>query len=132
MFFNAATFATAALATYAAATPAIVARTEPHPSSSNCGTTTIECCKDVGTATSLESSLKSVFVEHGLVSGLLVKLGLVSVVDLVLGVVAGVDVLGLTCTTVAVGGSCNAQQVCCENVAFNGLVNIGCTAIDIL
>ncbi|KAF7431242.1 hypothetical protein PC9H_006964 [Pleurotus ostreatus] len=133
MFFNAATFATVALATYAAATPAVVARTEPHPSSSNCGTTTIECCKDVGTATSLESPLKSAFIQHGLVSSLLVALGVVKVVDVVLGVVVDPNVvLGLTCSTVAVGGSCNAQQVCCENVAFNGLVNVGCTAIDIL
>lgn len=119
MFFNAATFATAALATYAAATPTIVARTEPHPSGNNCGTTTVECCKDVGTASSIESSLKSAFIQHGLVSGLLVALNVVKVVDVVLGVIVDPNVvLGLTCSTVAIGGSCNAQQVCCENVAF--------------
>ncbi|KAF9493835.1 hypothetical protein BDN71DRAFT_1508184 [Pleurotus eryngii] len=86
MFFNAAIFATAALATCAAAAPAVVARTEPHPSN---------------------NKLQHHHYRHNLVSGLLVALSVVKVVDVVLGVVVDPDVaLGLTCTTVAVRGSC--------------------------
>ncbi|TRM66679.1 fungal hydrophobin-domain-containing protein [Schizophyllum amplum] len=40
--------------------------------------------------------------------------------------------VGLGCTSVLGGGSCNSQIVCCENNSWHGLINIGCTPIDIL
>ncbi|KAG9227142.1 hypothetical protein CCMSSC00406_0004319 [Pleurotus cornucopiae] len=43
--------------------------------------------------------------------------------------------LGLQCSPVAnlIGGGpkCSGQTVCCENIKFKGLVNIGCTPINI-
>ncbi|KAF7416419.1 hypothetical protein PC9H_002685 [Pleurotus ostreatus] len=123
MFSKPAVLATTALATFAAATP-LVARTEP-----TCSSTEIKCCENVGTAAVVSSVLTPILASNGL-GTLLSLLGLNAVVALVFG---GVDVvLGLTCSGIDVGGSCNAQTVCCENVQFNGLINVGCVAIDIL
>ncbi|KAF4564681.1 hypothetical protein EYR40_010849 [Pleurotus pulmonarius] len=70
-------------------------------------------------ATELKSVLTPLFVSEGLISGLLVTLGLVDVLGITAGLVGSVNaVLGLTCSSIAIGGSCTAQQVCCENVVF--------------
>ncbi|TFK64404.1 fungal hydrophobin [Pluteus cervinus] len=43
--------------------------------------------------------------------------------------------VGINCTPVSVlgvgGNSCSAQPVCCTNNHFNGLVNVGCTPINV-
>ncbi|KAJ8497099.1 hypothetical protein ONZ45_g12192 [Pleurotus djamor] len=76
---------------------------------SQCTTGDIQCCNSV-------QSSKSDAV--GLILGLL-------------GVVLGaVEVLvGLNCSVL--GGSCNAQTVCCENNSFGGLIAIGCSPVNI-
>ncbi|KAF5322071.1 hypothetical protein D9619_001630 [Psilocybe cf. subviscida] len=43
--------------------------------------------------------------------------------------------IGLTCTSVALlsalGQQCSSQQVCCTNNSFNGVVALGCNAINL-
>ncbi|KAF5320996.1 hypothetical protein D9619_001643 [Psilocybe cf. subviscida] len=43
--------------------------------------------------------------------------------------------IGLTCSSVALlsalGQQCASQQVCCTNNSFNGLIALGCTAINL-
>ncbi|KAJ8519191.1 hypothetical protein ONZ45_g3847 [Pleurotus djamor] len=39
--------------------------------------------------------------------------------------------IALDCSPI-LGGGCGAQTVCCQNNEFHGLINIGCTPIDIL
>ncbi|KAF5320953.1 hypothetical protein D9619_001629 [Psilocybe cf. subviscida] len=43
--------------------------------------------------------------------------------------------IGLTCTSIAalsaLGQQCASQQVCCTNNSFNGLIALGCTAINL-
>ncbi|KAJ8508857.1 hypothetical protein ONZ45_g8907 [Pleurotus djamor] len=87
----------------------------------------------VGTAASLKNIIKPIIAGSGLISGLLVKLGVVDVLDVVLNVVGTVDVvLGANCVNLNVlGGSCSSQAVCCQNVQFNGLINVGCVAIGL-
>ncbi|KDQ22993.1 class I hydrophobin superfamily [Pleurotus ostreatus PC15] len=106
------------VATFAAATPAMLAR---GGGSSCAPSTSLKCCDHVGT-----------FSE---VSPYINPLELVGVIAALLGLVGGLFTsvtLALTCSGIDIGGSCNSQTVCCENVVFNGLVNVGCTAIDIL
>ncbi|KAG2032424.1 hypothetical protein BDR03DRAFT_970119 [Suillus americanus] len=45
--------------------------------------------------------------------------------------------VGLGCTPISVigtgdGASCLQQPVCCSNESYNGLVNIGCTPINLI
>ncbi|KAF4582600.1 hypothetical protein EYR40_002523 [Pleurotus pulmonarius] len=115
-------FTIALFATLAVATPTMVARTGGGGSS--CPTTDIKCCEHVGTYTEVENYLDP-DIKLGLIPALLGLLGLT--VGAVLDVV-----LGVTCSSISVGSSCSATTVCCENVVFNGLINVGCTAIDIL
>ncbi|KAF4565326.1 hypothetical protein EYR36_001896 [Pleurotus pulmonarius] len=124
MFSKPAVLATTALATFAAATP-LVARTEP-----TCSSTEIKCCENVGTAAVVSSVLTPILTSLPFIGLLLPILGLDKIVVALFGAVD--VVLGLTCSGIAIGGSCNAQTVCCENVQFNGLINVGCVAIDIL
>ncbi|KAF9039955.1 hydrophobin-319 [Panaeolus papilionaceus] len=59
--------------------------------------------------------------------------GVLGLLGVVLGPVS--SLIGTSCSPVnasGVGGnSCSAQPVCCNNVAFNGLVNVGCSPINI-
>ncbi|KAJ8473391.1 hypothetical protein ONZ45_g16312 [Pleurotus djamor] len=97
-----------------AATPALVARTEPTPPT--CGDVDIQCCQHVGPAATLTNVL-----------------GLASVLDVVLNVVGSVDVvIAAQCSSVQVlGGQCSAQTVCCQGTQFNGLINVGCVGVGL-
>ncbi|KDQ26260.1 putative class I hydrophobin superfamily [Pleurotus ostreatus PC15] len=98
----------AAIAAVATASP-LAARTDYK-----CNTGPVQCCN---TMKSHESS------EGNLVASLL-KLDISGITG----------ELGLQCSPVAnlIGGGPNSgQTVCCENTKFNGLVNIGCTPINI-
>ncbi|KAJ8516534.1 hypothetical protein ONZ45_g6168 [Pleurotus djamor] len=121
---------------FAAATPAFVARggpTLPPASSPTCGNTDIQCCQHVDTAANLTNILKPIIAASNPLYALLFKLGLASVLDVVLTVVGTVDVVvAAQCSTLSVlGGQCSAQSVCCQGTQFNGLINVGCTAIGI-
>ncbi|THH11957.1 hypothetical protein EW146_g7871 [Bondarzewia mesenterica] len=101
-----------------AATPApalkpILARQLP---ASQCNTGDLQCCNTVESASAPSAAT---------------LLGLLGIV------LQGVDVLvGLTCTPITViglgsGADCVQQPVCCENNNFNGLINIGCTPVNL-
>ncbi|KAH8103382.1 fungal hydrophobin [Cristinia sonorae] len=54
--------------------------------------------------------------------------GLLGLLGIVLGPVDGL--LGIQCSPILGGGSCNAHPVCCSgNTAAGGLINIGCLPI---
>ncbi|PPQ89208.1 hypothetical protein CVT25_001277 [Psilocybe cyanescens] len=83
--------------------------------SNQCNTGPVQCCNTV---------LQSGTTSTNLILGLL---------GIVLGPVTGL--LGLNCTPIGVlgigGNSCTAQPVCCTGNDFNGLVNIGCSPINL-
>ncbi|KAL4255119.1 Hydrophobin [Pleurotus pulmonarius] len=107
MFFQ--TTVVAALAALAAATPLAV-RTD-----SKCNTGTVHCCNTVSKESSYEKSK---------VAGLLA-----------LGALKGIaGEIYSDCSplvTILGASSCSAQTVCCDNNKFNGLVNVGCTPINV-
>ncbi|KAJ7673474.1 hypothetical protein B0H17DRAFT_1083120, partial [Mycena rosella] len=39
--------------------------------------------------------------------------------------------VGVTCSVQVVGGSCASQSACCVDNTFNGLVNLGCTNVNL-
>ncbi|KAL1670823.1 fruiting body protein SC1 [Schizophyllum commune] len=59
----------------------------------------------------------------------------------IVGALLGLDLgsltglAGVNCSPVSVigvgGNSCSTQTVCCEGTQFNGLVNVGCTPINV-
>ncbi|KIJ60366.1 hypothetical protein HYDPIDRAFT_117274 [Hydnomerulius pinastri MD-312] len=100
----------AALAAVATAAPnALVGRDQ-------CNTGSISCCNQTYSSTS--TSITS----------------LLGLLGIVLGPVEGL--LGLGCSPITVvgtgsGAQCTQQPVCCTGNTFNGLINIGCTPINI-
>lgn len=88
-------------------TPSLSANTN------QCNTGEMHCCNSVSQAGS-----------NGELDDLLGLLGVV--------VAAGTNV-GQSCSPIAALGNsgCTAKPVCCENNQFNGLVNIGCTPIQL-
>ncbi len=84
-------------ATFAAATPTMLARTGGGGGGSSCGSTDVQCCQHVGTFSEVENFLDA-GTKLALISAFLGLLGLT--VDAVLGVV-----LGVTCSGISVGGS---------------------------
>nr|BAB84545.1 hydrophobin-251 [Pholiota nameko] len=104
-------FATLALATLAAATP-----TRRNDSPSNqCNTGSLQCCNSLQSANSASLA------------------GLLGLLGVVVGTITGQ--VGVTCspiTGVGVSGtSCSEQPVCCTNNAFNGVIALGCSPINI-
>ncbi|KAJ8496444.1 hypothetical protein ONZ45_g12436 [Pleurotus djamor] len=123
MLFKPAFIATAMLATLAATTP-LDARTGEECTEKPY----IECCTDVGTTSTIPGPLTTALA--GPYFGLPAIVSVI--IPLVLGVVGVTDVLGVNCSPLAaITDSCSTQKVCCENVGFNGLVNVGCNAISI-
>ncbi|KAH7919201.1 fungal hydrophobin [Leucogyrophana mollusca] len=95
----------------AVATPASVAR-----QSSECNTGSISCCNSVQEA------------DSSAVTSLLGLLGIV------LGDITGL--VGLDCSPISAiglgsGATCNQEPVCCTNDEYNGLINLGCSPINI-
>ncbi|KAF9051488.1 fungal hydrophobin-domain-containing protein [Panaeolus papilionaceus] len=83
--------------------------------SNQCNTGPIQCCNNVGTANAL---------------------GLGSILSL-LGIVLDpvTALIGINCSPLSVigigGNSCSATPVCCTGNTFNGLINLGCSPINI-
>ncbi|KAJ8595464.1 fungal hydrophobin [Rhizopogon salebrosus TDB-379] len=97
-------FAVATLAAVAVATP--VAHGE-------CDTGTMQCCKSSETLEEYNNS------PMGTITGLLpIDLGLDTIV-------------GLSCSAI-LGGSCTTDPMCCTGNQYYGLVNVGCTPINII
>ncbi|KAF8550908.1 fungal hydrophobin [Imleria badia] len=103
----------AALAAVVAAAPnALDARND----SSECNTGSLQCC------TSTQTSTPATLTELG---GLL---------GLVLPTIDGL--IGLGCTPITVigtgsGASCTQQPVCCTDNSFNGVINLGCSPVNL-
>ncbi|ETW78296.1 hydrophobin-like protein [Heterobasidion irregulare TC 32-1] len=104
----------AAAASRAAAKPS--ATTKPSQSAAACNTGSIQCCNALQSA-----GAPGISVILGLLG---IKVGDVNAI------------VGFGCAPITVGGagagaSCAAQPVCCTGNSFNGLINIGCTPINI-
>ncbi|KAF4581591.1 hypothetical protein EYR40_009874 [Pleurotus pulmonarius] len=100
----------AAVAAVAVASP-LAARTDSY----ECSTGPVKCCNNMESHQSAKADL------------------IASLLSLDLGGITGQ--LSLQCSPVAslLGGGpkCSGQTVCCKDTKFNGLVNIGCTPINI-
>ncbi|KAL1715789.1 fungal hydrophobin [Schizophyllum commune] len=88
------------------------------PGAGKCNTGEVQCCNEVTTP---KDAAKN-DVTAGLIGALV-------------GPITG-PLVGLHCSplsVVGIGGACQAssQAVCCENVHETGLVNVGCTPIDL-
>ncbi|KAF4585058.1 NADH:ubiquinone oxidoreductase [Pleurotus pulmonarius] len=106
MFFQ--TTIIAALASLAVATP-LALRTD-----SRCNTESVKCCNRSEDAETFKKSALAALIpiEIGDITG-----KVYSQCSPIVGLIGG--------------SSCSAQTVCCENAKFNGLVNIGCTPINV-
>ncbi|KAI0255281.1 hypothetical protein BJV78DRAFT_1178863 [Lactifluus subvellereus] len=107
----------AASSVAASVTPVARGNDYPPPNlapvpASQCNTQSLQCCN---TFTSTSNPLT------GLLSGLL---GLGALLDASLGV-------GLSCLSIIGGTQCNNSPVCCTNVSQNGLINLGCSPVNI-
>ncbi|TFK26956.1 fungal hydrophobin [Coprinopsis marcescibilis] len=100
-------FALASLVAVAASTP-----TDPPPS---CETGPIQCCNPTSAA------------NVSPISTILNLLGII--VDPITALV------GINCSPLTIigggGTSCNGQAVCCNDNFFNGLIQVGCTPINL-
>nr|ABG33849.1 hydrophobin [Paxillus involutus] len=83
---------------------------------SQCNTGTTQCCNNVQSASSMNQLLSAV--------------GFVNVLAGLTGNV-GTDCTPITAVGTGSGADCTAQPVCCTDNTFNGLINIGCTPINI-
>ncbi|KIM61516.1 hypothetical protein SCLCIDRAFT_875079 [Scleroderma citrinum Foug A] len=78
----------------------------------SCSGGTVQCCNTVFSSSSSSASFLA---------------GLLGITDALLG-----PLMGVNCSPIGgVGANCVQQTVCCQNVQFNGLINIGCIAINI-
>ncbi|KAH8077039.1 hydrophobin-domain-containing protein [Cristinia sonorae] len=59
------------------------------------------------------------------------KLGLLGIVLQDLNIPVGVTCNSISVLGISTAPSCNAQPVCCENNTYNGLVNLGCTPVNL-
>ncbi|TFK73049.1 hydrophobin-251, partial [Pluteus cervinus] len=84
-------------------------------STSQCDVGEVQCCNSVQEAS--DSGIQSL-------TGLL---------GVALGGITGQ--VGLSCSPITAlgvaGNSCSAQPVCCTNNQFNGLVNLGCSPVNL-
>ncbi|KAH7907316.1 hydrophobin 2 [Hygrophoropsis aurantiaca] len=98
----------------AIASPAVIAR--GGGSDSQCNTGSVQCCDSVQNASSPDVT------------------GLAGLLGIVLSPITGQ--VGLGCTPITVigtgtGANCAQQPVCCENNNYNGLINLGCSPLNI-
>ncbi|KAG1740456.1 hydrophobin [Suillus paluster] len=90
-------------------------RTSPS-STGQCNTGSVQCCDSVaecGKSDTLDEllSLLNVFVP--------------------VGTSVGMSCSPITAVGTGSGASCNQEPVCCENNEYNGLINIGCSPINV-
>ncbi|KAF9230910.1 hydrophobin [Melanogaster broomeanus] len=110
MFFRASTLLVPIVALAAVATAA--PNTLEARQSSECDTGSAECCN--GTYSSDSATITS----------------LVALLGIVLPDVSGL--VGLGCTAiVGTAASCTQEPVCCTGNTDNGLINVGCTPINV-
>ncbi|KAF8521371.1 hydrophobin [Hysterangium stoloniferum] len=88
----------------------------PSTPPSQCNTGSPKCCKNVGAAGSIPM--------NALLKPLNIALD------------DPTAIIGLECTTLTLvgdgkGGNCAQHPVCCKDVKFDGVVNVGCTSISL-
>ncbi|KAF8838405.1 hydrophobin [Paxillus ammoniavirescens] len=88
----------------------------PTTPTNQCNTGSMQCCNNYQSASSLNQLLTSI-----------------GFLDVLAGVTGNV---GTDCTPITVvgtgsGADCTAQPVCCTDNTFNGLINVGCTPINL-
>ncbi|KAF8625626.1 hypothetical protein AX17_006811 [Amanita inopinata Kibby_2008] len=113
MFSNAVAFFTLSLPIFASAFAVNV----EQRGGGNCNGGTLQCCNQVEDSKNLDKSTTLILALLGINVGDLTGL------------------VGITCSPITVigasGTNCNQQTVCCKNDNFNGVVVIGCTAVNI-
>ncbi|KAG2118483.1 fungal hydrophobin-domain-containing protein [Suillus clintonianus] len=102
-------FAVAFLAALAVATPLTLR-------DGQCNTGDIQCCQSSTTTSNYNKAAKS--------------LGLAAIAADVVGTI-GLSCSPITAIGTGSGATCNQQPMCCSNNKMNGLVNIGCTPINL-
>ncbi|KAH7926414.1 fungal hydrophobin [Leucogyrophana mollusca] len=100
---------------------ALLAAASPAPEvavrqTNQCNTGSISCCNSVQDANSSQVT------------------GLLSLLGVVLGPITGQ--VGLNCSPISAialsqGATCNQEPVCCTDNQFNGLINAGCSPINL-
>ncbi|KAG2121251.1 hydrophobin [Suillus clintonianus] len=103
-------FAVASLVALAVATSPLALR------DGQCNTGDIKCCQSSTTTSNYNKAARS--------------LGLVEIAAEVVGQV-GLDCSPVTVIGTGSGAMCNQQPMCCSGNKMNGLVNIGCTPINL-
>ncbi|KIK93357.1 hypothetical protein PAXRUDRAFT_12712 [Paxillus rubicundulus Ve08.2h10] len=93
-----------------------LAGTVPAAPASQCNTGTVQCCNNYQSASALNTALGSI--------------GIVNALAGVTGNV-GTDCTPITVVGTGSGASCSAQPVCCTSNQFNGLVNVGCSPVNL-
>ncbi|RXW20589.1 hypothetical protein EST38_g5267 [Candolleomyces aberdarensis] len=91
------------------------------PSGSNtsqCNSGYVACCNTVQEAKSVNNSVSKALA--------LVKVDVGSLTGYVASNCSPINVLA-----VGSGASCSSQQVCCQNNYYNGLINVGCSPINV-
>ncbi|KAG1758286.1 fungal hydrophobin [Suillus occidentalis] len=87
--------------------------------SGQCNTGEISCCNN---STSYESSAaQKAFDQVGLVD-----------VEAVVGAFVGLECSGISVVGTSSGCEANQEPLCCEDNSYNGLVNLGCTPINVV
>ncbi|KAJ3746027.1 hydrophobin 1 [Lentinula detonsa] len=89
--------------------------TAPSPTTtvtqSDCSTGDQKCCNSVESSNAASAS------------------ELLGLLGIVLG---GLDVpIGLTCSSIVAGGSCNAQAVCCTDNSHGNILSVGCSPLQL-
>ncbi|KAG2749248.1 fungal hydrophobin [Suillus brevipes Sb2] len=84
-----------------------------------CNTGEIQCCDN---STSYDSyDAQKAFDQVGLVD-----------VAAVVGAFVGLDCSGISVVGTSSGCEANQEPLCCEDNSYNGLVNLGCTPINVI
>ncbi|PPQ77825.1 hypothetical protein CVT25_015319 [Psilocybe cyanescens] len=108
------------IALFAAASMALLVAAAPTPGgsgdmSNSCNTGPVQCCNQMFDSNTEQANF------------------LLALVGAVVGPITGQ--IGANCSPISAigiaGNSCTQQPVCCANNDFNGLVNIGCTPINV-
>ncbi|KAF5392267.1 hypothetical protein D9757_001573 [Collybiopsis confluens] len=84
-----------------------------------CNTGSISCCDQVQVSNGTNSGDIANIISGMLGTGIPISLP------------TGLGV-GLNCAAILGENSCKQQTVCCDGTSFNGLINLGCTPINIL
>ncbi|RXW20584.1 hypothetical protein EST38_g5268 [Candolleomyces aberdarensis] len=85
---------------------------------SQCNDGYVACCNTVQEAKSMDKSISKALA--------LAKVDVGSLTGYVASNCSPINVLAL-----GSGASCSSQKVCCQNNHYNGLINIGCSPINV-